>query len=125
MLKKFDELNKKIISESFGYPYVSTIGHVDIFKTERFDKDVGKGSFWPQEWSKLFLKKINVKDILDEKEYMIYERPLNRVIILQVKPFGSFRHQIYFRRYFYNIKNVPHLTKTGQIRVIFEESDYK
>lgn len=131
-MKKFFEFSDKIISESlqgFGYmstgmTYKGTFDHIDVFTSDQFGKDVGRGIEFPLEYAKLINKKFDFKSCREEAELLIYDSVCSKSYFINVKPEGSFRHQVVFERMFYNIKTIPHLTKTGQIRIILTDSDF-
>ncbi len=131
-MKKFFEFSDKIISESLqGFGYMSTgitykgsFNHIDVFTSDQFDKDVGRGVAFPLEYAKIINKRYNFKTCVKETELLVYDSVSQKSIFINVKPEGTFRHQVLFERVFYNVKNIPHLTKTGQIRIILNDSDF-
>lgn len=124
-MKNFFEFSNKIIAEATGLIYCGTFNHCDVFKCEQFDKDVGRGMFYPVEYAKIVNKKFDFKSANRETELLIYDPGAQRSVFINVKPEGSFRHQILFERVFYSIKSIPHLTKTGQLRIILADSDFQ
>ena len=124
-MKNFFEFSNKIIAESVGLIYCGTFNHFDIFKSYQFDKDVGRGMFYPVEFAKIVNKKFDFKSVNQETELLIYDPTSQRSVFINVKPEGSFRHQVLFERIFYSIKSIPHLTKTGQLRIILTDLDFQ
>lgn len=119
-MKKFFEFSNKIISESTENNYVATYGHIDIFRTPQFEKEVGKGIFRPTEITAALINQIDVKSIKEPIEYLIYERDLKRSFIFEIIPEGTFRHEFLFKHFTYNVESIPHLTKTGQHRLVVD-----
>ena len=117
-MKKFFELSNKIIAESVGNNYVGTYGHIDIFRTPQFEKEIGKGIFHAIEITASLLKQIDVKTIKEPTEYLIYEREMKKSFIFEIIPEGTFRFEFLFKHFLYNVKSIPHITKTGQRRLI-------
>ena len=120
-MKNFFEFSNKIISESTGNNYVGTYGHIDIFRTPQFEREVGKGIFRPLEITAALINQIDVKSIQEPVEYLIYERELKRTFIFEVIPEGTFRHEFLFKHFTYGVKSIPHLTKTGQRRIVVKK----
>lgn len=124
-MKEFFEKYLTIINEDINISskyvdkkYFGTIDHNDIFFTSSFFNTFPNDPVLIDQFVNKFIAMANVKNIKNDKEYLIYDQDKKITVFVDVYVKGSFRHDIILGVSF-STPSCPTIQKTGQTRIIF------
>lgn len=109
------EISSKYIDKKF----FQTIGHFDIFLTNTFLNSFSSNYSEINLMVNKFLASFNVKNLHEEKEFLVYDQNTKIVCLIYVYPKGSTRYDIILISSFKS-ESYPKLQKDGQVRLIIK-----